>query len=91
MGDFDDGRVGTPPLHLSQHGLQQSKRGTDGDLWQRGTATSQCGRAPRTRQCDPGNSWDGIGMLEGVSSKQLWQGSKHSRSACSLLVAFAKK
>ena len=28
---------------------------------------------------------DGIGRLGGVSSKQLWQGSKHSRSACSLL------
>ena len=26
---------------------------------------------------------DGIGRLGGVSSKQLWQGSKHSRSACS--------
>ena len=23
----------------------------------RGEATLQCGRAPRTRQCDPGNSW----------------------------------
>ena len=26
---------------------------------------------------------DDIGRLGGVSSKQLWQGSKHSRSACS--------
>ena len=34
-------------------------------------------------QCDPGNPWDGIGRLDGASSKQLWQGSQHSRSACS--------
>ena len=26
---------------------------------------------------------DGIGRLGGVSSKQLWQGAQHSRSACS--------
>ena len=28
---------------------------------------------------------DGIGRLEGASSKPLWQGSQHSRSACSSL------
>ena len=32
---------------------------------------------------DPGNPWDGIGSLAGASSKPLWQGAQHSRSACS--------
>ena len=42
----------------------------------------QCGRAPSAIQATRG---DGIGRLAGASSKHLWQGSQHSRSACSSL------
>ena len=43
---------------------ERAMRGIDGNLWRRGSChaceekpTLQCGRAPRTRQCDPGYSW----------------------------------
>ena len=83
----------SPP---SQHGLKRAKRGIDGDLWRRGTATMSypCDACEEKLPCSvdvlPGRAsaiqatrGDGIGRLGGASSKQLWQGSQHSRRACS--------
>ena len=83
FGDINDGRVGTPPPHL--HSMARKERSEE--------PTGTCGNAEQLlRSVDvlPGHAsaiqatrGDGFGMLEGASSKQLWQGSQHSRRACS--------
>ena len=75
---------------------ERAKRGIDGNLWSRGTATMSypCDACEEGLPCSvdvlPGRAsaiqatrGDGIGRLGGASSEQLWQGSQHSRSACS--------
>ena len=75
---------------------ERAKRGIDGNLWSRGTATMSypfdaCEEGlPCSVDVLPGRASaihatrsDGIGRLGGASSKPLWQGAQHSRSSCS--------
>ena len=75
---------------------ERAKRGIDGNLWSRGTATMSypfdaCEEGlPCSVDVLPGRAsaihatrGDGIGRLGGASSKPLWQGAQHSRSSCS--------
>ena len=75
---------------------ERAKRGIDGNLWSRETATMgyPCDACEEGLPCSvdvlPGRAsaihatrGDGIGRLGGASSEQLWQGSQHSRRACS--------
>ena len=89
IGGFDK-------AHHLQAWPERAKRGINGNLWSRETATMSypCDACEEKLPCSvdvlPGRAsaihatrGDGSGRLEGASSEQLWQGAQHSRRACS--------